>query len=170
MSPADPSSEPPLALAVRLPPTTKTRVLFLSTGNSARSQMAEALLRHYAGDQFEAFSAGLRPEAVINPYAQRVMEEIVVSLRGQYPKRVREYMGRVYFGYCIVVCSMIEERCPTTFPCIGERLYWPFEEPTSVAGGEQEILTKFREVRDQIEDHIARWLSGLASQATGRGS
>jgi arsenate reductase len=170
MSPNDASSQHSPILRASLPPTAKTRVLFLCVHNSARSQMAEAFLRHYAGDRFEAFSAGLQPDAVINSYARKVMEEIGISLTGQYPKHIREYMGRVYFGHCFVVCSITEERCPTTFPCIGERLYWPFEDPADVVGGEVEKLTSFREVRDQIEDRVRRWLRGPARQATERSS
>jgi arsenate reductase len=161
MSPFLTPSELPPTLSARLSPNTKTRVIFLCSLNSARSQMAEALLRYYGGDRFEAFSAGLQPEAEINPYARRVMEEIGISLHGQYPKHVREYMGRVHFGYCIVVCSMAEENCPTSYPCVGERLYWPFQDPTALIGNEDHTLAKFREVRDQIQNRICRWLTGL---------
>jgi arsenate reductase len=121
--------------------------------------MAEALLRHYAGDRFEVYSAGLQPEATINPYAQRVMEEIGIGLRGQYPKSVREYMGRVHFGHCIIVCSMAEEDCPTSYPCVGERLYWPFQDPAAYIGNGDQLLAKFREVRDQIQSRLSRWLT-----------
>jgi arsenate reductase len=132
--------------------------------------MAEAFLRHYAGERFEAFSAGIQPDEVINPYARRVLDEIGIAIDGQCPKHIREYMGRVYFGYCIVVCSTTEERCPTTFPCVGERLCWPFEDPATVVGGEAETLRKFREVRDQIEGHLRQWLTGLAEQGVERSS
>jgi arsenate reductase len=100
----------------------KTRVLFLCTGNSARSQMAEAFLRYYAGDRFEAYSAGLEPKGM-NPLTIRAMEEIGIPLTGQYSKDVREYMGKVHFGYLITVCANAEERCPTTFPGVGQRLH-----------------------------------------------
>ena len=100
----------------------KMRVLFLCTGNSARSQMAEALLRHYAGDRFEAYSAGLEPKGM-NPLTVRTMEEIGIPLTGQYSKDVREYMGKLHFGYLITVCANAAERCPTTFPGVAQRMH-----------------------------------------------
>jgi arsenate reductase len=153
-------SELPPTLRARLSPNTKTKVIFLCSHNSSRSQMAEALLRYYGGHRFEAFSAGLQPEAAINPYARHVMGEIGISLRGQYPKHVREYMGRVHFGYCIVVCSMAEEDCPTSYTCVGERLHWPFQDPAELVGNQEQTLAKFREVRDQMQNRICRWLTG----------
>jgi arsenate reductase len=168
MSPADTPARPSPVLPANAPPTTKTRVLFLSTGNSVRTQMAEALLRHYASDRFEAFSAGLQPGGVIEPYTRRVMEEIGIDLEGQHPRHVRQYMGWIYFGYCVVLCSVAEERCPTTFPCVGEILYWPFEDPAAVVDGDVEMLTKFREVRDEIERRLREWLTSPSSQAAAR--
>ena len=136
----------------------KIKVLFLCTGNSARSQMAEAFLRKYGGERFEVYSAGLEPKG-INPYTERVMEEVGVSLSGQYSKHVKEYMGKVHFGYLITMCDEAEETCPTTFPGIGQRLHWPFEDPSAFTGSEDEKLAKFREVRDQIEQRIKAWLA-----------
>jgi arsenate reductase len=135
----------------------KAKVLFLCTGNSARSQMAEALLRKYGGDQFEAYSAGLEPKG-INPYTNRVMGEIGVSLSGQYSKHVKEYMGKVHFGYLITVCGEAEKNCPTAFPGISQRIHWSFEDPAAFVGSDEEKLAKFREVRDQIEQRIKEWL------------
>ena len=97
----------------------KAKVLFLCTGNSARSQMAEAFLRKYGGEQFEAYSAGLEPKD-INPYTNRVMEEIGVSLSGQYSKHVKEYMGKVHFGYLITVCDEAEKTVPRHFPVLAK--------------------------------------------------
>jgi arsenate reductase len=135
----------------------KTRVLFLCTGNSARSQIAEALLRHYAGDRFEAYSAGLEPKGM-NPFTVHVMDEIGVSLAGQSSKDVRKYMGKVHFGYLVTVCANAEERCPTTFPGVSQRLHWTFDDPAAVEGTEEEKLAKFRQVRDQIDQRIREWL------------
>jgi arsenate reductase len=136
----------------------KAKVLFLCTGNSARSQMAEAFLRKYGGDRFEAYSAGFEPKG-IHPYTNRVMEEVGVSLSDQHSKHVKEYMGKVHFGYLITMCDEAEEGCPTTFPGMGRRLHWLFEDPSAFMGSEDEKLAKFREVRDQIEQYIKAWLA-----------
>jgi arsenate reductase len=136
----------------------KIKVLFLCTGNSARSQMAEAFLRKYGGDEFEAYSAGLEPKG-INPYTKRVMEEVGVNLSGQYSKHVGEYMGKIHFGYLITLCGEAEEKCPTVFPGVGQRLHWSFEDPSAFVGSDDEKLAKYREVRDQIERRIQTWLA-----------
>jgi arsenate reductase len=120
--------------------------------------MAEAFLRKYGGDEFEAYSAGLEPKG-INPNTERVMEEVGISLSGQYSKHVREYMGRIHFGYLITLCDEAEENCPTAFPGVGQRLHWSFEDPSAFVGSGDEKLAKFREVRDQIEQHIKTWLA-----------
>ncbi len=135
----------------------KTKSLFLCTHNSARSQMAEALLRKYAGDRFELFSAGLEP-GDINPHTRQVMNEIGLSLKGQYSKSVTEYLGKVNFGYLITVCAKAEKNCPTTFPGVSQRMHWDFDDPAFV-GSEGETLTEFRRVRDQIDNQIKRWLA-----------
>jgi arsenate reductase len=140
----------------------KTRVLFLCTGNTARSQMAEAFLRKYGGDRFEAYSAGLEPSE-INPYVYQVMEEVGLDLGGQRSKSVSEYMGKVHFGYMITVCANAEEKCPAVFPGMGQRLFWPFDDPAAFEGTDEEKLLKFREVRDQIEQRIKDWLAELES-------
>ena len=136
----------------------KAKVLFLCTGNSARSQMAEAFLRKYGGDEFEAYSAGLEPKG-ITPYTERVMKEIGISLSGQRSKHVEEYMGKVHFGHLIIVCDEAERNCPATFPGLGRRLHWSFEDPAAFVGSDDEKLAKFREVRDQIERRIKAWLA-----------
>lgn len=136
----------------------QTRVLFLCTGNTARSQMAEAFLRRYAGDHLEAYSAGLEP-AEIHPYVHRVMEEIGIDLAGQRSKHIDEYTGKLHFGYTITVCSLAEERCPSVFPGMGQRLHWAFEDPAAFEGTEEEKLEKFRTVRDQIDQRIKEWLA-----------
>jgi arsenate reductase len=136
----------------------KTNVLFLCTGNSARSQMAEALLRHFAGQRFEAFSAGLEPKG-IHPYTRKVMAELGLDLSGQWSKDVREYMGRKHFGYLITVCSHADANCPTTFPGVGQRLHWDFEDPAAFKGPEDETLARFRQVRDQIANRLRSWLA-----------
>jgi len=144
------------------------RVLFICTGNSARSQMAEAFVRHYAADRLEAYSAGLEPTG-INPLTVQVMQEIGLGLRGQRSKSVTEYLGRLHFAFVVTVCSDAEERCPAVFPGMGRRLHWAFEDPAALDGSEEDKLAKFREVRDQIDDRIRTWLEseGLAAPARG---
>jgi arsenate reductase len=148
----------------------KTAVLFLCTGNSCRSQMAEAFLRKYGGDRFKAYSAGLEPKG-IHPLTKQVMDEIGIDISGQCSKDVMEYLGRRHFGYLITVCAHAEANCPTTFPGVSSRLHWPLEDPAAFEGSEEDKLNKFREVRDQIEQLIKTWLeehSDESYQMTGR--
>jgi len=135
----------------------KTKVLFLCSGNSARSQMAEAYLRHFAADYFEPYSAGLEPSE-INPFTYKVMEEEGISLAGQYAKHVSLYMGKQHFGYLITVCSKADKNCPATFPGISQRMHWDFEDPAAFQGSDEEKLRKFRQVRDQIRERILSWI------------
>jgi arsenate reductase (thioredoxin) len=135
----------------------KIRVLFLCTGNSARSQMAEAFLRHLAGDKYEPYSAGLEPQG-IHPLTTKVMDEVGIDIRGQRSKALKEYMGKVHFGYLITVCHEAEERCPTAFPGMGQRLHWDLEDPARFSGDEEKKLNKFREVRDRIEARVRAWI------------
>ncbi|MHB0987593.1 MAG: arsenate reductase ArsC [Bellilinea sp.] len=135
----------------------KTRVLFLCTGNSARSQMAEALLRRRAGEYFEVYSAGLEPKG-LNPYTLRVLDEIGVNTSLLRSKALAAFIGKQHFGYLITVCSKAEDKCPI-FPGMGMRLHWPFDDPATFRGSEEETLAVFREVRDQIDAKISEWLS-----------
>jgi arsenate reductase len=136
----------------------KRQILFLCTGNSARSQMAEAFVRKYAGDHFNAFSAGLEPQG-INPYTVKVMDELGIDIRGQESTGVKEYLGRAHFRYLITVCSNAEKNCPTVWPGVNERLFWPFDDPAAATGGEEEILALFRRVRDEIDAKVQAWLA-----------
>ncbi|MBI2857845.1 MAG: arsenate reductase ArsC [Chloroflexi bacterium] len=135
----------------------KINVLFLCTTNSARSQMAEAFLRSYAGNKYEAYSAGLEPKE-IHPLTKRVMDEISIDISSQYSKALKDYMGRIHFGYLITVCSDADERCPTVFPGMGQRLHWDLEDPVKFNGSEEERLNKFREIRDQIKKKVQEWV------------
>lgn len=143
-----------------------TRVLFLCTGNSARSIMAEALLRYYAPDRFAVYSAGLEPKG-INPYTIRVMNEIGLDVSGGRSKDVMEFLGKVHMGYVITVCSNAEDRCPI-FPFSTQRLYWPFEDPAAFQGTDAAKVAKFREVRDLIDERIRAWLSEQKIQLAAR--
>lgn len=137
----------------------KIRVLFLCTGNSARSQMAEALLRRHAGERFEVYSAGLEPKG-IHPNTLRVLSEIGLDAEGQRSKHLDEYMGKLHFGYVITVCANAEERCPAVFPGMGRRLHWPFDDPAAATGSAAEKLAEFRRVRDEIDARLQAWLAG----------
>jgi len=136
----------------------KTKVLFLCTGNSARSQMAEAILRRRAGDRFEVYSAGLEPKG-INPFTLRVMEEAGYDLSEQRAKDVTEYLGKHHFGYLITVCAHAEAHCPTAFLGIGQRLHWPIDDPAAFEGSEEETLAVFRRARDEVAARIDAWLA-----------
>ena len=136
----------------------KQRVLFLCTGNSCRSQMAEAFLRRYAGQHFEAYSAGLEPKP-INPLTIQVMDEIGFDLSGHTSKGVDVYLGKVLFKYLITVCDEAEKNCPATWPGVNSRFHWSFEDPAKFEGSPEEKLAKFREVRDLIQAKIIAWLA-----------
>jgi len=138
----------------------KKRVLFLCTGNSARSQMAEAFLRKYAGNRFDVHSAGLDP-IDINPFTIKVMEEIGIDLSGHRSKVLSTYLGKKHFAYLITVCAKAEKRCPSVFPGVATRLHWAFDDPADTKGTDEEKLNKFREIRDQIDVRIKDWLSEL---------
>ena len=139
----------------------KIRVLFLCTGNTARSQMAEAWLKFYAADRFEVHSAGLEP-SVVNPLTIQVMQEAGVDMSEARSKSLTEFTGKLHFGYLITVCSNAEEKCPI-FPGMGQRLHWPFDDPAAVVGTEEERLAAFRRVRDEIEQKVKSWQSSLGT-------
>jgi arsenate reductase len=135
----------------------KIKVLFLCTGNSARSQMAEAFLRAIGGPRYEAFSAGIEPKG-IHPLTRQVMQEVGISLDGQTSKDVRVYMGHEHFGYLITVCDHADKNCPTAFVGVSQRLHWSFEDPAACEGSEAEKLAMFRQVRDQIAQRVKEWV------------
>ncbi|SRR6266404_2267406 len=132
---------------------TKIKVLFLCTGNSARSQMAEGYLRHAAKDRFEAVSAGVEPKG-LNPLAVEAMQEIGIDISQQSSKDVVSLLGQ-HISYVITVCDNARERCPI-FPATWKLLHWSFEDPASVTGTHGEKLSAFRHVRDQIIQQIDR--------------
>ena len=129
----------------------KERVLILCTGNSARSQMAEGLLRHTAGDRFEVESAGTRPGRV-RPEAIAVMKELGIDISGHRSKHVDEFEGQP-FDYVLIVCDNARESCPVFFGA-AKRLHRDFEDPAALQGTEEERLALFRRVRDEIGDYL----------------
>jgi arsenate reductase (thioredoxin) len=131
--------------------TQRSKVLFLCTHNSARSQMAEGLLRHLAGDRFEVMSAGTEATHV-RPLAIRAMDEIGVDISSQESKTLERYL-REPFDYVITVCDDANEACPF-FPGASNRLHWSFEDPSRAGGSEEKRLAVFRSVRDRIRDRV----------------
>jgi len=129
----------------------KKKVLFLCTENSCRSQMAEGILRHLMGNEFEVFSAGLRP-SVVNPIAIKVMAEIGIDISGHRSKSVDEFQG-MNFDFVITTCDAARETCPV-FPGKSRHLHWGFNDPAEAKGSENEILSAFRKVRDEIKSRI----------------
>jgi arsenate reductase len=136
----------------------KPKVIFLCTGNSARSQMAEGLLRVMAGEHFEVFSAGTNPKGSILPEVQEVMREVGIDISNQRSKSVTEYLGEVNFGYVITVCADAEENCPAVFLSMGIHEHWPFEDPAKFYGDKESRLDSTRRVRNQIEERLCMWL------------
>jgi arsenate reductase len=136
----------------------KPKVLFLCTGNSARSQMAEGLLRALAGEYFEVFSAGTEPKGRILPEVEEAMREVGIDTSVQWSKSVMEYLGKINFGFVITVCSDAEENCPAVFLNMGTHEHWPFDDPAKFSGDDETRLTSTRRIRDQIEDRLRVWL------------
>jgi len=127
------------------------RVLFLCTHNSARSQMAEGMLRAWAGDRFEAFSAGVEA-AEVRPLAIRAMAEIGIDISEQLSKRLDAYLGQP-FAFAVTVCDEALEACPA-FPGAARQLHWSFDDPSAARGTDDERLEVFRRVRDEIGARI----------------
>ena len=118
--------------------------------------MGEALLRKYAGEHFNIFSAGFEIQE-IHPLTIKVMEEIGIDITSQYPKELKQFLGKKHFGIVITVCRKAEEKCPT-FPGVTTRLFWDIENPSAFEGTDEEKLKKFREVRDIIDENIKEFL------------
>lgn len=129
----------------------KKRVLFLCTHNSARSQMAEGLLRKIGGDRFEVFSAGTEKTRV-HPLAIRAMNDAGIDISAQRSKTLLEFAGQ-RFDYVITVCDRANESCPV-FPGDTQRIHWSFEDPTATQGSEDQRLRAFRAVRDAIQQRL----------------
>jgi len=149
----------------------KPKVLFLCTGNSARSQMAEGYLRHVAGERFEALSAGIAPKG-LNPLAVEAMREIGIDISGQQSKDVATLLGQP-IPYVVTVCDNAKERCPI-FPGTWKFLHWSFEDPAAAEGTHEEKLAVFRRVRDEIMarigDEFVRSEPSVAGEQAGNGT
>jgi arsenate reductase (thioredoxin) len=134
------------------------KVLILCTGNSARSQMAEGLLRHEAGDRCEVFSAGTHPTRV-RPEAIAALAELGIDISGHRSKSVDEFAGQA-FDIVITVCDAANEACPV-FPAETRRIHWSFEDPAAVEGSDEERLAAFRRIRDQIHQRLKSFAATL---------
>ena len=129
----------------------KKKILFICTHNSARSQIAEGLIKHQYGEQFEAFSAGTKPTQV-NPYAIKVMSEIRIDISKHQSKSINNFEG-MEFDYVVTVCDQAKESCPF-FPSSKFFIHKSFEDPSSLEGTEEEILANFRKAREKIREWI----------------
>jgi arsenate reductase len=138
----------------------KQRVLILCTGNSARSQMAEGLLRSLAYEQMEVESAGIAPSQV-NPLAIHAMAERQIDISHHRSKHLNEFLAQP-FDYIITVCDNAAEHCPV-FPGKAIRIHWSFPDPAAVQGSEEERLNSFRQIRDAIEKQLRIWLQDPAT-------
>ena len=130
---------------------TKKRVLILCTGNSARSQMAEGILRSIAGDKFEVASAGVAPSKV-RPEASEAMRDAGIDISSHRSKSVDELVDE-HFDYVITVCDNAKESCPI-FPGNVERIHWSFDDPAAFEGTDEQKLAEFKRVRDQIKEKL----------------
>ena len=135
------------------------RVLFLCVHNSARSQMAEGMLRAWGGDRFEAHSAG-NEVAEVRPLAIRAMSEIGIDISGQRSKSVGEYAGQT-FDYAVTVCDDAREACPY-FAGAEQQVHWSFDDPSAASVSEDERLAVFRRVRDEIATNVRRFVDTVA--------
>lgn len=128
-----------------------TRVIFVCTHNSARSQMAEGMLRSWGGGRFEAFSAGTEATHV-HPEAIRVMDEIGIDISSQESKTLEPFLGEA-FSWLITVCDQAKEACPT-IPGVAQQAHWSIDDPSAVEGDEEARLDAFRTARDVLRDRV----------------
>lgn len=133
----------------------KKRVLILCTGNSARSQMAEGLLRHFGGDKFEVESAGVI-SSFVRPQAIEAMKEIGIDISSHRSKSVEEFQGQE-FDYVITVCDNAKENCPF-FSASTELVHWSFDDPAEAVGSDEEQSAVFRRVRDEIQNRLKSFM------------
>jgi arsenate reductase len=137
------------------------RALVICTGNSCRSQMAEALWKDLGAGRWEVFSAGSKPAGHVHPMAVKVMAEAGVDISAHRSKHLEEFVGEP-FDVVVTVCDGASESCPV-FPGTQQTLHWPFRDPADAEGGEDERLAVFRAVRDEIRRRIEEYLKELRS-------
>jgi arsenate reductase len=137
--------------------TGKPLVLILCTGNSCRSQMAEGFLRAAQGGRFEVASAGTDPKPQVHPLAVRVMAEVGVDIAAQRPRAISEFLGKAPVRHLLIVCDRAHGSCPRIWPGAYTRDYLPFEDPAEATGTDEEVLSVFRRVRDEISEAMRHW-------------
>lgn len=133
-------------------------VMFVCSHNSARSQMAEGLLRHLAGDRFTAFSSGVEPGR-LNPLAVEAMAEIGIDIADHKAEGIDKYLGRQPVYHLIIVCEQAARSCPRIWPGAANREHWFFDDPSAATGTHEQRLAVFRRVRDEIRAKLERWLA-----------
>lgn len=139
-------------MAARLP-----MVLILCTGNSCRSQMAEALLRKHQGDKYDVHSAGMDPKEAVHPLAIKVMAEVGIDISRHRTKSSLEYLGRHPVRHVLIVCDKAHGTCPRIWPGAYTRTYMPFDDPAEAEGNEAQRLAVFRRVRDELDRAMGAW-------------
>ncbi len=143
---------------------TRPRILILCTGNSARSQMAEGLLRHLGAGRWEVFSAGIRPTAV-RPEAIAALQECGIDISRHRSKSLDEFAGQE-FDYVITVCDQAKESCPV-FPARTQRLHWSIPDPAAVAGSQEERMAAFRAARDDLQQRVQDFVRSISGDGFG---
>lgn len=146
-------------------PSSPMRVLILCTGNSCRSQMAEALVRRLR-PEWEVYSAGTEPAPQVHPYTVEVMREVGIDMSNARPKSVDRFV-RLPFDYVITVCDHARETCPVFLGEVRHRLHIGFDDPAEAVGSKAEILAEFRRVRDEIRDAFERFVREVESGLEG---
>ena len=135
----------------------KPLILVLCTGNSARSQMAEAFLARHKSGRFTAASAGTDPKPHVHPLAVQAMKEVGIDISAARPKDTREYLGKVLVHHLLIVCDNANASCPRVWPGAFTRTFMPFDDPAAATGTEAEKLAVFRRVRDEIDAAMSNW-------------
>ena len=142
-----------------------TKILILCTGNTCRSQMAEGFLKSF-DSELEVYSAGVKPESRVNPNAIKVMNELGIDISGGKPQDVNEFI-KDSFDYVITVCDNAKETCPVFLGDVKEQLHIGFEDPADAAGTDEEILSVFRKIRDEIKVEFTRFYRGKIKNQDG---
>lgn len=137
----------------------RKKILILCTGNSCRSQMAEGLLKSF-DNELEVYSAGTNPAKQVSPKAIQVMNELGIDISKNYPKLVDQFINES-FDFVITVCNNAKETCPVFIGKVGKQLHIGFEDPADATGTEEEILSVFRKVRDEIKADFYEFYRGV---------